>query len=254
LSDLDNETAPHVAVINDAFARTYWPNENPLGKRVKLDRGTPSWWTVVGVIADARTESLEETSAPQIYRSMYQRNDHELAIFLRGQLDPAAIPEEMREQVQSVNPELPVFGATALTEVVSGSLSQRRFSMEMVLLFALTALLLAGLGIYGTISYAVSERTNEIGIRLALGATRGAILKMILCQGLELATAGAAAGFVGALIVSHLMAGLLYGVTPTDPLTFLGVTLVLTAVALAACYIPAIRAMRIDPLVALRYE
>jgi len=126
--------------------------------------------------------------------------------------------------------------------------------MEMVLSFALTALLLAGLGIYGTISYVVSERTNEIGIRLALGANRGKILQMILRQGLELAIVGAAAGLVCALVVSHLMAGLLYGVTPTDPLTFLGVTLVLTVVALAACYIPAIRAMRIDPLVALRYE
>jgi predicted permease len=253
LSDLDNENAPRVAVINDAFARTYWPHEDPLGKRLKL--GTKGVWsTVVGVIADARTESLEEASVPQIYRSMYQRNDKELAIFLRGQLDPAAIPEQVREQVQSVNAELPVFGAATLPEVVSGSLAQRRFSMEMVLLFALTALLLAGLGIYGTISYVVSERSNEIGIRLALGANRGKILQMILRQGLELAIAGAAAGLVIALIVSHLMAGLLYGVTPTDPLTFVGVTLVLTAVALAACYIPARRAMKVDPMSALRQE
>ena len=126
--------------------------------------------------------------------------------------------------------------------------------MEMVLLFALTALLLAGLGIYGTISYLVSERTHEIGIRLALGAKRGEIMRMILRQGLALAVAGAALGLVGALIVSHLMTGLLYGVSPTDPLTFIGVTLVLTAVALAASYIPAMRAMRVDPLMALRYE
>jgi putative ABC transport system permease protein len=126
--------------------------------------------------------------------------------------------------------------------------------MEMVLLFALAALLLAGLGIYGTISYLVTERTHEIGIRLALGAKKGKILQMILRQGLELAIAGAALGLAGALMVSHLMAGLLYGVSPTDPLTFVGVTLVLTAVALAACYIPAKRAMRVDPLVALRYE
>ncbi len=126
--------------------------------------------------------------------------------------------------------------------------------MEMVLLFALTALLLAGLGIYGTISYLVSERTHEIGIRLALGAKRSEIMRMILRQGLALAVAGAALGLVGALIVSHLMAGLLFGVSPTDPLTFVGVTLVLTVVALAASYIPAMRAMRVDPLVALRYE
>ena len=141
-----------------------------------------------------------------------------------------------------------------LPGVVSGSLSQRRFSMEMVLLFALTALLLAGLGIYGTISYLVSERTHEIGIRLALGANRRMIMRMILRQGLELAIAGAAVGLIGALIVSRLMAGVLYGVAPTDPLTFAGVTLVLTAVALAACYIPARRATRVDPMFALREE
>jgi len=253
-SGLDNEKAPQVAVINYAFARTYWPNGNPVGQHLKLGPAATSWNTVVGVVADARTESLEDASVPQIYQSLFQKPDKELAIFLRGQLDPARISEEVRQQVQSVNPELPVFGAATLSDVVSGSLSQRRFSMEMVLLFALTALMLAGLGIYGTISFLVSERTHEIGIRLALGAKRGKILKMVLRQGLELAIAGAAVGLVGALIVSHLMAGLLYGVAPTDPLTFLGVTLVLTVVALAACYIPAIRAMRIDPLVAMRYE
>ena len=126
--------------------------------------------------------------------------------------------------------------------------------MEMVLLFALTALLLAGLGIYGTISYLVSERTHEIGIRLALGAKRSEIMRMILRQGLELATAGAVVGLGGALIVSRLMTGLLYGVSPTDPLTFIGVTLVLTAVALAASYIPAMRAMRLDPMTTLHAE
>jgi putative ABC transport system permease protein len=259
-SDLDNDKTPQVVVINEAFARTYWPNDNPLGKRLVIGRArrsttsAPAWSTVVGVIENARTESLEQAGVPQVYRSLYQRGDKELAVFLRGQLNPAAIPGEVREQVQSINPELPVFGAAALTQVVSESLSQRRFSMEMVLLFALAALLLAGLGIYGTISYLVSERTHEIGIRLALGAKKGKILQMILRQGLELAIAGAALGLVGALIVSHLMAGLLYGVSPTDPLTFVGVTVVLTAVALAASYIPAKRAMRVDPLVALRYE
>jgi putative ABC transport system permease protein len=126
--------------------------------------------------------------------------------------------------------------------------------MEMVLLFALTALLLAGIGIYGTISYVVSERTRDIGVRIALGASRTSILQMVLRQGLGLAVAGATVGLLGALVVSHLMAGLLYGVSPNDPLTFVGVTLVLTAVALMACYIPARRAMRVDPIVALRYE
>jgi putative ABC transport system permease protein len=161
---------------------------------------------------------------------------------------------ELREQVQSIDPELPVFGAQTLNEVVSSSLSQRRFSMEIVGLFALTALLLAGLGIYGVISYIVSERTHEFGIRLALGAQRDNILRMVLRQGLGLAITGAAVGLVGALIVSHLMAGVLYGVRPTDPLTFAGVAILLMGVALLACYIPARRAIRVDPLVALRYE
>jgi putative ABC transport system permease protein len=255
---MDNETAPAVAVINEAFARTYWPSGDPLGERLKLSPEDSSWTTVVGVIADARTESLVESSVPQIYTSLYQAPSQgaskELVIFLRGRLDPAATPVELREQVQAVNPELPVFGAQTLNDALSASLSERRFSMEMVGLFALTALLLAGLGIYGVISYIVSERTHEIGIRLALGAQSRNILRMVLRQGLGLAIAGAAVGLVCAPILSHLMAGLLYGVRPTDPVTFAGVALLLIGVALLACYIPARRAIRVDPLVALRHE
>lgn len=253
-NDLDNETTPEVAVINEAMAKTYWPNEDPLGKRVKLSTRASSWTTVVGILADARTESLENPKVPQIYASLYQKEEKHLAIFLRGNLNTAAIPEEVREQVQSVNPELPVFGAETLTQALSVSLSVRRFSMEVIALFALTALLLAGLGIYGVISYAVTERTHEIGIQLALGAQRGKIMQMVLRQGLGLAIIGAAVGLGGALVVSRLMSGLLYGVRPTDPVTFIGVTTVLTAVALAACYIPARRAIRVNPIVALRYE
>jgi len=256
--ELDTEKTPQVMVINEAFARTYWPNEDPLGKRLKLptpgDRSSLSLTTVVGVVADARTESLADAIVPQMYLSLYQRTAKDLAIFVRGRLDAAAIPGQLRERVQSVNPELPVFGAQMLNETVSASLSGRRFSMEMVGLFALTALLLAGLGIYGVISYMVSERTHEIGIRIALGAERRSILRMVLRQGLALAVAGAAVGLVSALIVSHMMAGLLYGVRPTDPLTFAGVALLLIGVALLACYIPARRAIRVDPLVALRHE
>jgi putative ABC transport system permease protein len=259
LSELDNENAAAVAVINGSFARTYWPNEGAVGKHLRLSnaRGTTmnrSWTTVVGVIGDARTESLAESSIPQIYLSLYQHGPKDLAIFLRGGLDSAATPVELREQVQLINPELPVFGAQMLNDMVTASLSERRFSLEMVGLFALTALLLAGLGIYGVISYIVSERTHEIGIRLALGAQSRNILRMVLRQGLGLAIAGAAVGLVCALVVSHLMAGLLYGVRPTDPLTFAGVAVLLIGVALLACYIPARRAIRVDPLVALRHD
>jgi putative ABC transport system permease protein len=261
-NDGDDENAPLVAVINQAMAETYWRGENPLGKRLRLGNGragvgqraSKTWITIVGVIADARTESLANASVPQIYLSLYQETPKELAIFLRGDLNASAIPEEVRTMVQSVDPELPVYGAQTLNDAVTASLEQRRFSMDIVAAFAVTALLLAALGIYGVISYIVSERTHEIGIRLALGAQRADILKMVLRQGLSLAIAGAAVGLAGALIVSHLMAGLLYGVRPTDLLTFAGVAVLLISVALLACYIPARRAMRVDPMVALRYE
>jgi len=251
-TEWDVEQAPRVALVNEAFARTWWPDEDPLGKRIKLGRAATSWTTVVGVVADARTESLEDANIPKVYLSSWQTVEKELAIFLRGRLDSGRLPEQAREMVQSLDPELPVFDAKTLPDVVSGSLAHRRFSVQVVLLFALTALLLAGIGVYGTISYIVSGRTRDIGIRIALGAPRTTILHMILSQGLALALAGAAAGLVGALIVSHLMAALLYGVSPGDPLTFISLTLVLVMVALAACYIPARRAMRVDPIIALR--
>ena len=261
-TDQDIEGAPEVAVINQAAARTYWPNQDPLGKRVRLRLDTrglvgtaqPGWTTIIGVIADARTESLADAATPLIYRSVYQRSSKEVTLFLRGRLDPGAIPARVREQVQSIDATLPVFHARTLDDVLSDSLSVRRFSMEMVAFFAATALLLAGLGIYGTISHLVNEQKREIAIRLALGAQRGNILKMVLRRGLTLAAAGAGVGVAGALIVSHLMAGLLYGVSPTDLPTFAGVTLVLAAVALAASCVPALRAMRLHPNAILHSE
>ncbi|WP_058189855.1 ABC transporter permease [Terracidiphilus gabretensis] len=266
-SDQDIEDTPQVAVINQAAARMYWPGkdgkgEDPVGKRVRLhlDAREPlnsarsAWTTIVGVIADARTESLADAAIPQIYRSVYQHPAKDLDVFLRGQLEPGAILAQERSQIQSIDAQLPVFHAETLDNVLSESLSVKRFSMEMVAFFAATALLLAGLGIYGTISYVVNEQRREIAIRLALGAQKGAILTMILRRGLGLVAAGAGLGVVGALIVSHLMAGLLFGVSPNDLTTFAGVTLVLTTVALAASYIPALRAMRLDPITTLHSE
>jgi len=257
-NDFDNEESPGVVVINEAAAQTYWPNDDALGKHLKLSPAAASWATVVGIVADARAESLENARVPEVYISMYQQlarnHPHHLAIFLRGNLCAAAIPNEVLEQVQAVDATLPVFGAQQLNETVSASLAERRFSMEIIALFALTALLLAGLGIYGVISYMVSERTHEIGIRIALGAGSRNIVRMLLRQGMGLALAGAAAGVVGAAVVSHLMTGLLYGVSPADPVTFGVVTLLLIVVALFACYLPARRALHVDPLVALRHE
>ncbi len=256
--DQDLEHTPLIAVINQAAARTYWPNENPVGKRVELGghlgRARPEWTTIVGVIADARTESLADAGIPQMYLDIYQRPFKFLALYLRGQVDPSTIAAQVRAQVQSVDPNLPVFHAETLNDVLASSLSVRRFSMEMVAFFAATALLLAGLGIYGTISYLVNEQRREFAIRLALGAQRADILNMVLRRGLGLAAAGAAIGLAGALVVTHLMRGLLFGVAPTDLVTFAGVTLVLTMVALAASYIPALRAMRLDPNTMLHSE
>src|SRR5881392_2138007 len=253
-NELDNDNAPQVAVINQAMAQSYWPNEDPLGKRFKAAKAGAPWITVVGVIANARTQSLAQADLAQIYFDLYQTGAKRLAILLRGHLHAAAISDEVREQVQSLDPTLPVSGAETLDETVSASLAQRRFSMEMITLFALTALLLAALGIYGVISYLVSERTHEIGIRLALGASRSNVLRIVLRQGLGLAIVGAAVGLGCALIVSHLMASLLYGVRPTDPLTFASVAFLFLGVAVLACYLPARGAMKVDPMVALRYE
>ncbi|HEX5234989.1 MAG TPA: ABC transporter permease [Silvibacterium sp.] len=252
--DRDIGTTEQVAVINDAMARTYWPNENPVGRRIQLNPAKGTWAVVIGIVADARTDSLAEISVPKIYFSMYQRRAKDLAIFLRGELDAAAISKQVREQVQSVDPSLPVFGARTLDELIADSLSGRRFSMEIVASFAFTALLLAGLGIYGVISFAVGQRTHEIGIRLALGAQRASVLKAILAEGLALALTGAGIGVTAALIASRWMAGQLYGVRPCDPITFLAVAALLIGIALLACYIPARRATRINPLTALRHE
>jgi predicted permease len=252
--EMDTNDSPQVAVVNEAFARATWPGQEAIGKRFKSTRADSPWMTVVGIVRNARTVSLEEASVPQVYLDVYQTGAKRLEMLLRGHLDIALTAEQVREQVQAVDPTLPVSGAQTLSETVSASLAERRFSMEIIALFALTALLLAGLGIYGVISYIVSERTHEIGIRLALGAERRNILRIVLCQGLGLALAGAAVGFVGALIVSHLMAGLLYGVRPADPLTFAGVALLLVGVALLASYLPARRAIRVDPWAALRHE
>jgi len=260
-ADQDLEDTPSVAVINQAAARMYWPGkdgkgEDPVGKRiiVRSRVAKPGWTTIVGVIADARTESLADAGIPQVYFDIYQRPAKFLALYLRGQVDPSAILVQVRTQIQSVDAELPVFRAETLDDFLSSSLSVRRFSMEMVALFAATALLLAGLGIYGTISFLVNEQSREIAIRLALGAQRRDILRMVLRQGLTLAAAGAGVGLAGALVVSHLMAGQLYGVSPYDLSTFAGVTAVLTAVAIAASYVPALRAMRLDPITTLHAE
>lgn len=251
-AEMDNETAPAVAIVNQAFAQTYFPNADPLGKRITASLTTTTWANIVGVVANARTESLADAPKPQVYVCAYQRRPKDLTIFLRGHLDAAAIPVEVRQQVQTVDPELPVFGAGWLAGKVSESLAERRFSMEMIALFGSVSLLLALIGIYGVISYIVGERSHEIAIRLALGAHRGKILRMILRDGLKLAIFGTLLGLTGAVVMSPLLSSLLYGVPPADPLTFAATTALFICVALCACYVPARRATKVDPMQALR--
>jgi putative ABC transport system permease protein len=251
LDDFDVDTSPSVALVNESMARTYWPRGDALGKRLRLSPRATTWTTIVGVVADARTESLTSANAPQLYTSLYQRQGKHLAIFLRGHFEIGAIERAVRDAVQGVNSALPVFGAETLSDVVSESLAVRRFSMTLIALFAVTALLLAALGIYGVISCMVNERTHEIGLRLALGARQSDVMTMIMREGLNLAIAGAIIGMAVGAIVSRAMVSLLVHVSPTDPLTFGAATALLTFVALAGCYLPARRAILVDPIVAL---
>ncbi len=251
--DFDTDQSPSVAVVNEAFARSHWPNEDAIGRRLELSARATAWTTVIGVVADARTESLDDAHVPQLYASLYQQGGKHLAILLRGTFESADIARELREQVQIVNSALPVFGVSTLDETVSASLAVRRFSMELLALFACTALVLAAVGIYGVISYMVGERTHEIGVRLALGAGPGDVMRMILRQGAGLCAAGSVLGLAGALIVSRAMRELFVGVNASDPWAFGAAALVLTIVAFAGCYVPARRATRIDPILALRY-
>jgi putative ABC transport system permease protein len=251
-TDFETDRAPPVVVINEAMARAYWPNQDPIGRRLRLSQRSPVWFTVVGIVANARTESLSNAGVPQLYASIYQRRAKHLAIFLRGHFETAAIARGVEEQVQAVNRALPVFGTETLSDAVSSSLARRRFAMELIALFAATALLLACIGVYGVMAYLVSERTHEIGVRVALGASRGDVVSSVLRQGVRLALIGSLAGLAASLVVARLMSSILYGVTSRDPLTFVSATLILGAAAVAACYMPARSALHVDPVIALR--
>ena len=252
LEEFDTDKSPPVAVINETMARTLWPNDDAVGKRLKLSPRATVWTTVVGVVANARTESLASTGEPQLYASLYQQEGKHLAIFVRGHFETATLARQIREQVQAVNSALPVFGVRTLDETVSASLAVRRFAMELLALFAATALILAAIGIYGVISYMVTERTHEIGVRVALGAQPRDVMRIVMRQGVALTIAGGSIGLAAALLVLHAMSGLLVGVNPADPLTLAVALAALTTAALAGSYLPARRAVRIDPVVALR--
>jgi predicted permease len=253
----DREGSPQVVVINRAAVRRFFPQEDPLGKRVSLGwsrDGVRMGGEIVGIIGDVRQFSLDSEVQPEMYMSFEQWPVQSISAVVRTSAEGAALATAVRALVHELDPDLPVVGFRALDDVVSESVSQPRFYSLLLAAFAVVALLLASVGIYGVIAYGVAQRTHEIGIRVALGASGARVLRTVVGQGLALALLGVALGVAIALWVTRALASLLYGVTATDPLTFAGVGLLLLAVAALACWVPARRAASIDPMVALRSE
>jgi putative ABC transport system permease protein len=251
----DNADAPEVAIINETMASRFWPNQDPLGKHFAHDYDHPKWITVVGVVGDVREYGLDQDHpAPEAYFSEYQGFNSGMNLVVRTSTPPLSELSAVNAAIHEIDSQLPVYQPRELSDVVFESSSQQRFVALLLGLFAGLALLLAAVGIYGVIAHSVAQRTHELGIRLALGARGKDVLGMVLREGLRIALAGVAAGLAGAWGLSRFIASLLYGVQPTDPATFALASLVLVSVALAACYLPARRATKVDPMVALHYE
>jgi predicted permease len=265
VTDADNLRAPGVVVINDYMARRYWPVEDAIGKRITFDdpAKNPSWLTIVGVAKNTVRGSWVSPPAEEVFLPYLQNRDYlnapsapfaYLTMVVRTDRDPAAFAPDIRQAIHSIDRNIPVSDIQTMGHVVAEATGQSRFYLILLGAFATVALVLAGVGIYGVMSYSVSRRTHEIGIRMALGAQGRDVLKLVVFQGIVHALAGVAAGLAGALALSRLMTGLLFGTRPNDPATFAAVVLVLSGVAVAASYMPARRATKVDPIVALRYE
>jgi putative ABC transport system permease protein len=254
--DRDRTDAPPVVLVNETFARRFFPNEDPVGRAIIPGEGRdPVAREIVGVVGDVRHAGLDAERSPEYYVPYEQADVDRLTVVARtASGNPANVAAGLRGVVAAMDREQPVYNVRPMTQLLDESVARRRFNMMLLGGFAVLALLLASIGIYGVISYSVAQRTREIGIRIALGAQIGDVIKLILKQGLLLALAGLAAGLVVAFFITKLMSSLLFGVSATDPVTFASVALILLFVALLACYIPARRAANVDPNVALRYE
>lgn len=256
-SEADTGTAPAILVINQTMARTLFPGEDPIGRRLQLgdpDPGAP-WVTIVGIVGDVTYRGLDAAPSPTMY-TPYEQNLWwpTMHLVMRSTIEPAALARSVRSQVAAIDPLLPVTRVRTMRELLGRSVAEPRFRTTLLGVFASVALLLATVGIYGILSYTVAQRTREIGIRMSLGARRRDVLRLVLRQGMALAGAGVAIGLMSALALSRVLAGLLFGVGPTDIATFGTVSLVMAAAALLACYLPARRATRVDPMVALRCD
>ena len=254
----DRAGALPVGLVNESFVREYFPNENPIGGRIAWARGNPRrWMTIVGVVGDVKHYGLNLPELPAFYNT-YQQQDQPwkrwMYLAVRADGNDATLAGEVKNRIWSVDKQLPVTKLRAMTDVMAASLAAQRFNMTLMGIFAAVALVLASIGIYGVISYSVTQRTHEIGIRIALGAETGDVLRIVLRQGLQLAGVGVALGIGAAFALTRVMSSLLFGVSTTDPVIFAGISVILTGVALGATFIPARRAAKVDPMIALRYE
>ncbi|HEX6729828.1 MAG TPA: FtsX-like permease family protein, partial [Pyrinomonadaceae bacterium] len=257
ITEQDTTDSSLIALINQTMADQLWPNQDPIGRRIKFpgseSRPQP-WRTIVGVVSDVSQYSLDQKPPMQIYLPHSQFPTSFNNIVVKTENDPNSVFAAVRREIQTVDKEQAVYNVVTLEQLHSDSVSLRRFFMLLLVVFAILTLTLAAVGIYGVMSYAVTQRTHEIGIRMALGARGIDVLKLVVKSGIALALAGVGIGLVAALAITRLMESVLFGVTPTDALTFAIGSLGLVAVAAIACYIPARRATKVDPLVALRYE
>jgi putative ABC transport system permease protein len=256
-TEADSAGANQVAIISATTVRKMFPDEDPLGKQIQLGarRDAQPWAEIVGIVGDVHQYGPDAPVTPQAY-VLYTHSpfNYGTVILVRSAVAPAALTQAIKEQIWGIDKSTMVFNPLLMSQVVADSLAPRRFTMSLLSGFGVLALILAALGIYGVLSYTVAQRTNEIGIRVALGAERRHVLRLVLNQGVLVIFAGLAIGVTASLLLTRFLASLLFGVTPTDPITFAGVAFLLAVVAMAACYIPARRAVRVDPMVALKYE
>jgi putative ABC transport system permease protein len=252
----DHVDAPLAAVINETLARTTWPDQNPIGRRLRpgSEGSEVPWMSVIGVIRDAHRTEVTRAIRPEVYTSTLQFPPRTQTLLVRTVGEPPAIVPAIRRELQAIDPQLPIFGVTTLEQELARTFDRPRFQAVLFAGFAGIALLLATIGIYGVTSHAVGQRTHEVGIRMAMGAARRDVLQLIFVQHLRPALIGMVVGVVGAVLLSRFLRSLLFGVSATDPATFVIVVGVLLSVAAVACWVPARRATRVDPLVALRTE
>jgi putative ABC transport system permease protein len=256
-TEADDENAPLVVMVSETAAQSWWPNQDPIGRRVKVpgfDESPQPWRTVVGVAKDVKQASLGAPHTMQIYLPLAQYRNGYLTLVVRTQSDPLSLAGEVRQQILKIDPDQAASNIASMDQVISGSVASRRFSAVLLASLAALGLLLASIGVYGVLSYGVSQKTREISIRMALGALQKDVLFLIVGQGMKLLLIGVGFGIAAALLLTRLMTGLLFGVSASDPVTYGGMILFLAIIAMLACYVPARRAARVDPMEALRYE